>query len=198
MNRMAKDPYEVLGVSSNASDDEVKQAYRQLAKKYHPDKYANSPLADTAAEKMKEINDAYDRILDERKRARESGTSYQSYHNAGTRFANIRQLINANRFQEAEAALNSCPSAERTAEWYYLKGIILYRKGWLEEAYNHFRSACDKEPQNAEYRAAFERLEKQRSGAYGGYAQPANHTCTICDICNALICMDCCCNCCLR
>ena len=60
-----KDPYEILGVSRNSSDDEIKQAYRDLAKKYHPDKYANSPLADTASEKMKEINDAYDRILND-------------------------------------------------------------------------------------------------------------------------------------
>ena len=58
------DPYKVLGVSPDATDDEVKQAYRKLAKKYHPDRYQNSPLADEASEKMKEINSAYDMILD--------------------------------------------------------------------------------------------------------------------------------------
>ena len=56
------DPYKVLGVSPNASDDEIKAAYRQLAKKYHPDNYANNPLADLAEEKMREINEAYDMI----------------------------------------------------------------------------------------------------------------------------------------
>ena len=55
-------PYEVLGVSENASDEEIKAAYRKLAKKYHPDNYADSPLADVAEQKMKEINEAYDTI----------------------------------------------------------------------------------------------------------------------------------------
>ena len=57
-----KDPYETLGVSKNASQDEIKKAYRKLAKKYHPDNYANNPLADLAAEKFKEINEAYEAL----------------------------------------------------------------------------------------------------------------------------------------
>ena len=61
------DPYKVLGVSPSATDDEVKDAYRKLAKKYHPDQYADSPLKDLADEKMKEINEAYDAITAQRK-----------------------------------------------------------------------------------------------------------------------------------
>ena len=63
------DPYKVLGVSPNATDDEIKTAYRELAKKYHPDNYAESPLADLASEKMKEINEAYDTIMNDRRPA---------------------------------------------------------------------------------------------------------------------------------
>ena len=61
------DPYQVLGVPPTATDEEVKAAYRELAKKYHPDNYANSPLADLATEKMKEVNEAYDQIMAERR-----------------------------------------------------------------------------------------------------------------------------------
>ena len=70
-----KSPYEILGVSPSASDDEIKQAYRALVKKYHPDNYAGSPLADLASEKMSEINSAYDTITEQRKRVASSGYS---------------------------------------------------------------------------------------------------------------------------
>ena len=66
-------PYEVLGVSENASDEEIKAAYRKLAKKYHPDNYADSPLADVAEQKMKEINEAFDTINQLREKGRGSG-----------------------------------------------------------------------------------------------------------------------------
>ena len=58
-----KDPYSILGVSKNATDDEIKNAYRELARKYHPDNYTDNPLSDLAGEKMKEINEAYDAIM---------------------------------------------------------------------------------------------------------------------------------------
>ena len=59
-------PYSVLGVSPSATDDEIKKAYRELARKYHPDNYHDNPLADLASEKMKEINEAYDEITRQR------------------------------------------------------------------------------------------------------------------------------------
>ena len=57
------DPYQTLGVSRNATDEQIKQAYKELARKYHPDNYANNPLSDLAESKMKEINEAYDAII---------------------------------------------------------------------------------------------------------------------------------------
>ena len=68
------DPYKILGVSRDATDDEIKKAYRELARKYHPDNYANSPLADLAEEKMMEINTAYSDI----QKARAAGSSGQT------------------------------------------------------------------------------------------------------------------------
>ena len=127
---MRKDPYKVLGVDKNATDEEIKSAYRDLAKKYHPDNYVGSPLADLAGEKMKEINEAYDKINRQRQQERERDESFgesesysQSYRDE-SRFADIRQLINEQNFYEADVQLNAVDPSERTAEWYYLKGLI--------------------------------------------------------------------------
>ena len=76
------DPYKVLGVSPNATDDEIKTAYRELAKKHHPDNYAESPLSELASEKMKEINEAYDTVMNER-RARANNGGYQQQNSYG-------------------------------------------------------------------------------------------------------------------
>lgn len=64
-----KNPYDVLGVKPNATDQEIKKAYYALAKKYHPDHYQGHPLKQLAEEKMAEVNLAYDTLSDPQKRA---------------------------------------------------------------------------------------------------------------------------------
>ena len=199
------DPYKILGVSSDASDEQIKSAYRELAKKYHPDNYDQSPLADLAAEKMKEVNEAYDQIMSERKKTKNrGGSSYSAYdgnvggYRRNSNFSDVRNLIMNNRIADAEQILNGVPPVSRDAEWYFLKGTVLYKKGWLDEAYNHFATACDKDPGNAEYAAAYNQIQNQRNGVYGGYNTRRANTaggCTPCDMCSSLICADCCCEC---
>ncbi len=196
-----KDPYEILGVSRTSSDEDIKQAYRELAKKYHPDKYANSLLADTASEKMKEINNAYDRILNDRKQAKAEGrrTSDSYGYAGGTEpvYIRIRQMINSGNFAAAEQELQNIPSNERAGEWYYLMGVVVYKKGWLEDAYNYFETACRMDPANVEYQSMFNRIRQQRSGIQGGYnASSAPTPCGCCDICACMLCSDCLCSCC--
>lgn len=196
------DPYKVLGVSPDATDDEVKQAYRKLAKKYHPDRYQNSPLAESASEKMKEINAAYDQITNQRKNggASASGSYYGSYSDGtasgggSTRFGNVRILISQGNYSQAEEILNSVPSTERDAEWYYLMGVVVYHKGWLEEANNYIATACSMDPGNAEYRSMYNRIQAQRRGSGGGYNVSTGSGCTghICtDVCGCLTCLLC-------
>lgn len=213
------DPYKVLGVSPTATDDEVKTAYRELAKKYHPDNYADSPLADLASEKMKEINEAYDQVMAQRRgRAQVNGQNagsggyqggysqggyrngpaggYSGYGSSSSSFYDVRSLIMNGRIADAEQILNGVPADGRNAEWNFLKGTVLYKRGWLDEAYNHFARASQMEPGNMEYRSAMNQVMNQRSGGYGGY-NPGGQMggCTACDICNGLICADCCCEC---
>ena len=87
-----RDPYQVLGVPSTATDEEVKKAYRDLARKYHPDNYHDNPLADLAQERMKEINEAYETVQSQRKAARSGGYSAggQSYGQTTAKATAIR------------------------------------------------------------------------------------------------------------
>lgn len=196
------DPYKVLGVSPNATDQQVKEAYRELAKKYHPDAYADNPLADLASEKMKEINEAYDTIMNMRRSGNNQSNRYGSSSSGASQFADIRRLINENRTVEAEELLDGIPPQSRDAEWHFLKGSIQYKKGYLDSAYTYFSTACRMNPTNAEYAAALNTLNYQRMGGTypgrnGGYRMDATPIvgCSPCDLCCGLMYADCCCEC---
>ena len=73
---MSNNPYKILGVSPNASDEEIKKVYRELVRKYHPDRYTDSDLADLANEKMKEINAAYEEITRMRESCSAAGADF--------------------------------------------------------------------------------------------------------------------------
>ncbi len=188
-----RDPYKVLGVTPDTSEDEIKKAYRALAKKYHPDNYANTEFSDIAGEKMKEINEAYDQILQERAGV---GSSYQgaSQGYAEPQNARVRQLIAAGRLAEAEVILDG--ESQRGAEWYYLKGLCaMYRRAYNDAAAN-FRQAHTLDPNNGEYAAMYRRFQgaQQNYGSFG--PQTGSGECSACDICSHLICLDCMCECC--
>ena len=201
-----RDPYEVLGVSPDASDDEIKKAYRELARKYHPDNYQNNPLADLAEEKMKEINQAYDFITRSRSgggsaydggSAAQSGYGYgyggssyqqQRQSTGGQVFAQVRQAINNNDLDRAEQILQGI---SRNGEWYFLMGSIAYRRGWLDEARQNYQIAVQMDPGNMEYRQAFNMM---RQGGYGYQPnQMSGAECDGMDCCTALMCMNCMC-----
>ena len=201
------DPYSVLGVSPSASDDEVKKAYRELARKYHPDNYHDNPLADLASEKMKEINEAYDTIT----RSREAGSSYsggayqsQSYQQsysgyggsrggsgANASYAAIRNLINANQLDQAMAMLSGISSHD--AEWNYLMGSIYWRRGWMDEASRYFRTAAAMEPANIEYRNAVQYMNRGGQAYRSAGMNSSMMNVDVCTICQTLYCADCCC-----
>ncbi len=202
------DPYKVLGVAATATDEEIKKAYRDLARKYHPDNYVDNPLADLAQEKMKEINEAYDSIT----KMRASGSSYSSSSSGSAyssgysgqyrqstsgsaQYAAIRSAINAGNLDYAESMLMGV--SNRGAEWNFLMGSIYYKRGWLDDAATYFSRAVSMDPNNGEYRQALSYVNNPQSFYRGGgyNTAPAAAGCDACDICAGMMCMNLLCRC---
>ena len=164
---MVSDPYKVLGLSPDASDEEVKAAYRKLAKKYHPDL---NPGNQRAADRMNEINAAYEQIKNPQTQESFGGGAYggyggawsgayggagayQSYENTErNELKAARNFIRARQFAQAVNALSGVPIGERNGEWYYLHAIANYNLGNRVAAMDSARRACTAEPGNERYR----------------------------------------------
>ncbi len=188
---MINNPYEILGVSKTASENEINTAYRNLVKQYHPDKYVGNPLAELAAEKIKEINAAYDAIMEERKNSSShTGTGSANNSQNSFDFNRIRMLINSGKLAEAEALLNNVTI--RNAEWHFLMGTVLKNKGWYDMAYQHFNRAAAMEPDNIEYRNARDNMDFGGT-TYRSFGNAQGYDSGCCDGCQAMICADCCC-----
>lgn len=154
-------PYEVLGLKNNATDDEVKKAYKTLAKKYHPDVTGNDPAA---AKKMQEINAAYDQIINHK----DGGYSYSSgsaYNYKGNESEQVElqaaiNYINARRYIEALNALSGVPEAKRGAKWYYLSAVAKGYSGDTQGAKVDIRVAITLDPGNISYKAFQDKLNR--------------------------------------
>ena len=181
-----KDPYEVLGLQRGASKEEVKSAYRKLAKKYHPDVNQNNPLKDLAEEKFKEIQWAYDEIM----YGKAEGYYQGSYNSGSGNLYSIRQQIQTGRYRDAVRTLNSM--SVRNAEWNYLMGVCYVNMGSIGQGVQYIQNAVRMDPGNSEYNNFLNQIlnmqntYRQRAYNYGGGNSSV-------DCCTQLICADCCC-----
>jgi molecular chaperone DnaJ len=205
------DPYKILGVSRDASDEEIKRAYRRLAKKYHPDL---NPGDQEAARKMQEVNSAYEQIKNPEKFAGQQSGGYgygggyydpfggyyrqqQSYGDSqtGDQYQQAAyQYIRFGRYQEALNALSN--AAERNARWYYLSALANNGLGNQVTALEHIRRAVSMDPDNPEYLSALDRIERggsayrQQAGNFRGFTMgfdPCTNLC-LCYLVNIFCC----------
>ncbi|MBQ1484316.1 MAG: J domain-containing protein [Firmicutes bacterium] len=167
------DPYKVLGLDRKATDEEIKAAYRELVKKYHPDKYRDNPLADLAQEKLMEINEAYDLLMRGKgssvARKGSSGDAYTQYTNTSSRYSSygspeydeIRVALDNGELAKAENLLIN--RRVRDAEWFFLSGVLSYKKGYRDDALMNVRQAISMDPENQEYKMVYTRMTGQQN-----------------------------------
>lgn len=199
-------PYEVLGLERGASEDEVKKAYKKLAKKYHPDVTGNDP---DAAKKMQEINEAYDEIINKKTDYSNPFSSSYSYQYRSHNSQNENELnevraaknyINSRRFQEALTALSSVKPENRNAEWYYVSSFAKYYSGDAQGAKYDIAQAVRMEPSETKYQIFEDKIRNggrvyQSYQSYNNYSsRPVNTfvSCCLPTILFNLFCRFCC------
>jgi len=192
-----QDPYKILGVSPDASDEQIKQAYRKLAKKYHPDL---NPGDEAAAQKMQQINAAYEQIKNPEKAAPNAGQGgYGSYGGygydpfggfggyqrrsytepEGDRYQQAAyQYVRMGRYQEALNALSN--STNKDAQWYYISALANDGLGNQVTALEHIRKAVSMEPDNDLYLRTLDAIEnggaayRRQAGNFRGFTMRSN------------------------
>lgn len=195
-----QNPYEVLGLKEGASQDEIKAAYREQVKKYHPDKHQDNPLYELAQEKLQEINEAYEYLSKNQNgnaayRSAGMNGQQQAYRGPGNaQFAEIRKMIDQGNLSGAAALLGQ--TQEQNAEWFFLSGMLSLRKGWYDDAVTKVQQATAMDPQNGEYRQALNHILTTANG-YRTSAQGRGYTTNddLCRLAQCYCCTNLCCNC---
>ena len=199
------DPYSILGVSRDASDEEIKKAYRRLSRKYHPDANINNPNKAQAEEKFKEIQQAYDQIMKEREYGSSGGSTYGGFggRQSGSTYQDEEAMrrqaaanyVQSGHYQEALHVLSSL--SQRNGQWYYLSAMANMGMGNNVKALEDIREAVRLEPNNSQYQMLLQRMEgggtwyHEMQSPFGGMPQENGDWCMKLCLAN-LACNMCC------
>ena len=169
--------YEILGLDTNATREEVEQRYKQLREKYQKDRFLPGEAGEDASENLQRIEVAYRDIL----ASMEESTQTEDLRQEDD-YTEIQQLIKENKLDEAQTSLDNRVS--RDAEWHYVQSILFYKRNWFLESKKQLELACQMEPDNQRYRHVDNGVNM---GA--GKGTCTGSACADCLLCNA------CCNC---
>lgn len=190
-----RNPYEILELKEGSSLEDIKQAYRKLARKYHPDQYGNNPLKDLAEDKMRELNEAYEHLTKNAQTSSSYTNSSSSYNTSNNGdFNDIRMNIQRGNYAFAEQQLNNMNN--HNAEWNFLMGVVNINKGWHDAAYNYLNTACRLDPFNNEYANTFKSINRRNNSYRDPYRRSYRNDDQCCDLCCKLWCLDSMCECC--
>ena len=185
-------PYEILGINEGAGINSIDEAYKQ--KLIELDSVSSSISESEYNARRTILENAYDEIV-----LSHSG-HYSSSGVDNKQFGDIRAKIRAGRNEDAEILLDGFSTDKRDAQWYYLKGLVQYNKGWLEEAYLNFEKAVNMAPDNEEYKKKFDEVNDKRSGRFKAnrfnksYPDSEANDCTPCNMCTGMLCANAACD----
>ena len=196
--------YEILQVSESASDEEIREQYQALKKKYSEERWQEGEAGTQAARMLEKLDAAFEEIMRERREAKTNTEGTDA-------FEEVTRLIKEGNISEAQQKLDSFN--ERNAEWHYLQSVVFYRKGWINESKKQLEIAMQMDGSNPKYRDAYEKLRaraeytQQTGGAtgtnpnpVGGDEQMGGNFCANCaSFCYTFLCVNClfnlCCGC---
>ena len=185
------DPYLTLKISPDATDEQVRTAYRECMREFALKD--ENELTEEDRIKMRNFDNAYDEIVAQR----QSNGGYSGSRSVD--YTEIRTQIRKNKLNEAQDKLNSIPQQAKNGEWYYLQGLIHQRKGWFNAALENYAIAVRLDPSNQEYNQAYENMSDKRAGGYDTRSAERQSrsdrydTCSCCDICKGLALANCIC-----
>ena len=203
-----KEYYELLGITEDATDEEIKQRYDELKEKYREERWQDGEAGNEAARMLTKLDVAYQEIMSGRKE-KEQNTEGQNS------FEEIAVLLRDDKLVEAQTRLDNFN--ERTAEWHYLQAVVYYKKGWTNDSKKQLEIAMQMDPSSQKYRAAYGKMNakndyqqqqahaQQQQNPYANGGAPYDNqmgggTCSNCiSCCYTYLCVDClfslCCGC---